>query len=215
MNLIQKMTFPKEFKEAIRELPPIEKDRLILRLLKKDIALANRLLFELVSDATVEEEREKTKERLNQLIERISKNYYTADYLNVEIRSMSGVINEHVFTTKDKSGEISLNLYIIKEFLNQNKQKLSSFSYQKSRKFYVGIISRIFKVLILIQKLHEDYFLEFKDDLEQIGNLILENPNLQKTAIDNGLDIHWLIDGTIPNEIEKIVKQIRVSGLLK
>lgn len=209
------MTFPKEFKEAISELPSIEKDRLILRLLKKDIALANRLLFELVSDSTVEEEREKTQVRLNQLIERVSKNYYTADYLNVEIRSMSGVINEHVFTTKDKSGEISLNLYIIKEILNRNKQKLSSFSYQKSRKFYVGIISRIFKVLILIQKLHKDYFLEFKDDLEQIGNLILENLNLQKTAIDNGLDVHWLIDGTIPDEIEKIVKQIRANGLLK
>lgn len=209
------MTFPKEFKEAISELPSIEKDRLIMRLLKKDIALANRLLFELVSDSTVEEEREKTKERLNQLIERVSKNFYTPDYLNVEIRSMSGVINEHVFTTKDKSGEISLNLYIIKEFLNQNKQKLSSFSYQKSRKFYVGIISRIFKVLILIKKLHEDYFLEFKDDLEQIGNLILENPNLQKTAIDNGFDVHWLIDGNIPDEIEQIVKHIRANGLLK
>lgn len=209
------MTFPKEFKEAISELPSIEKDRLILRLLKKDIALANRLLFELVSDATVEEEREKTEERLNQLISRVSKNFYTPDYLNVEIRSMSGVINEHVFTTKDKSGEISLNLYIIKEILSRNKQKLNSFNFQKSRKFYIGIIARIFKILILIKKLHEDYFLEFKDDLEKIGNLILENPNLQKTAIENGLDIHWLIDGTIPDEIEKIVKQIRANGLLK
>lgn len=209
------MQFPKEFKEAISELAPIEKDRLILRLLKKDLALANRLLFELVSDSTVEEEREKTKERLNLSVTRASKNFYTPDYLNVEIRSMSGEINEHVFTTKDKLGEISLNLYIIKEILSRNKQKLSSFNYQKSRKFYVGIIARIFKVLVLIKKIHEDYFLEFKDDLEAIGNLILENQNLQKTAIDNRLDIHWLIDGTIPEEIEPIVKQIRANGLLK
>lgn len=209
------MTFPKEFKEAISELPSIEKDRLILRLLKKDLALANRLLFELVSDSTIEDEREKAKERLNQLIERVSKITHTPDYLNVEIRYMSGIINEHVFTTKDKSGEISLNLYIIKEILNRNKQRLNSYNYQKSRKFYVGIIARIFKVLILIKKIHEDYFLEFKDDLAEIGDLILENQNLQKISIDNGLDVQWLIDGTIPDEIDQIVKQIRANGLLK
>ena len=40
------MTFDKDFKEAISHLPSSEKDKLILRLLKKDLVLANRLYFE-------------------------------------------------------------------------------------------------------------------------------------------------------------------------
>ena len=51
--------FHKEFKEALSRLPSKEKDKLILRLLKKDLVLANRLLFELLSTNTVEEERQK------------------------------------------------------------------------------------------------------------------------------------------------------------
>ena len=55
------MTFPKEFKEALSHLPSKEKDKLILRLLKKDITLANRLMFELVNTNTVDEQRNKIK----------------------------------------------------------------------------------------------------------------------------------------------------------
>lgn len=47
------MTYPKEFKEALSNLPSKEKDKLILR-----------LLFELVSTKTVEEQRDKLEERL-------------------------------------------------------------------------------------------------------------------------------------------------------
>ena len=53
------MILPKELKEAITHLSSTEKDKLIFRLLKKDLALANRLLFELVSSETVEEKRKK------------------------------------------------------------------------------------------------------------------------------------------------------------
>ena len=40
--------FDKEFKTAIENLPSTEKDKLIFRLLKKDLDLVNRLYFELV-----------------------------------------------------------------------------------------------------------------------------------------------------------------------
>lgn len=41
--------YSKEFKEAISRLPSTEKDKLIFRLLKHDMALENRLYFELVN----------------------------------------------------------------------------------------------------------------------------------------------------------------------
>ena len=50
--------FDKEFKTAIHNLSDLEKDKLILRLLRKDLDLANRLYFELVDTETVEQKRE-------------------------------------------------------------------------------------------------------------------------------------------------------------
>lgn len=47
------MKFPEELKEGISQLPSKEKEKLIFRLLKHDLDLANRLLFELVSTDTV------------------------------------------------------------------------------------------------------------------------------------------------------------------
>lgn len=51
------MKFDKKFKEAISHLESQEKDKLIFRLLKHDLNLANRLYFELLSTKTVDEKR--------------------------------------------------------------------------------------------------------------------------------------------------------------
>ena len=45
--------FDKEFKTAIHNLSDVEKDKLILRLLRKDLDLANRLYFVLLYTETV------------------------------------------------------------------------------------------------------------------------------------------------------------------
>ena len=41
-----------EFKKALQELPEKEKDKLILRLLRRDMDLAGKLFFELVDGNT-------------------------------------------------------------------------------------------------------------------------------------------------------------------
>jgi len=58
------MTFEPEFKKALHLLSDADKDKLILRLLKHDLNLANQLLFELVATDSVEDRREKLKERI-------------------------------------------------------------------------------------------------------------------------------------------------------
>lgn len=209
------MTFPKELKEAISLLPSKEKDKLIFRLLRRDLPLANRLLFELVSEVTVEEQRAAVKENLKIKIERSSNNYYSPSYLNIDVRSMSAEISEHLFTTKDKFGEISLNLYLINSILEKNKKNILSATPGRADKFCIPAVARVFKILLLINKLHEDYFLEFRDDLEKLGQLIIDNPYLAKTAIHHGLDVNWLLSGEIPSNIEQIYKAIRAEGLLK
>lgn len=209
------MQLPKELKEAISQLPSQEKDKLIFRLLKKDLVLANRLLFELVSDKTVEEQRTTVRKGLTNQIERATNLFYSAGYLNMDVRYMSGDINEHVSVTKDKFGEISLNLYMISEILKKNKNNILSQTPDKAQKFCVAVIARAFKILLLIDKMHEDYRIEFEEDLKMFGKLIGDNPYLMKTAIHHGFDVNWLISGEIPENITQIHKELRINGFLK
>jgi len=57
--------------------------------------------------------------------------------------------------------------------------------------------------------------LEFKEDIEAIGKYIGENHILMKTAINNGLDVNWLIRFNIPENIADIHKELRKKGFLK
>lgn len=210
------MTYPKEFKEAISNLPSKEKDKLILRLLKNNLPLANRLLFELVHTDTVEERREKVEESLRSRISRNKENYYSVGWLNMDVRDFSGIINEHVSMTRDKFGEAHLNLIMINEVLRLNKNFiLNGKPPRKKRKFCVAVIARAFKILLLIKKLDQDYFIEFEENLIQFGKHISENKDLSKEAINNGFDVNWLLNAEIPEDIVAIHKEVRAQGFLK
>ena len=207
--------FSKELKKAIEELPSIEKDKLIFRLLKKDLDLANRLHFELVSTETVEERRGKFEELMIKQINQVSGRFYSVGYLLQDIRYVSGDINEHVKITKDKIGEISLNIKMLNQLLKLNNARIQEAAIHKSSTMCIYIIARAFKILLLIKAIDEDYFIEFKEDLKSLGLLIGNNPKLMKTAINNGLDMNWLILGEIPENILKIHKDLRLNGYLK
>ena len=207
--------FPKEFKKAIEELPSIEKDKLIFRLLKKDLDLANRLHFELVSTETVEDRRDNFEKTMVKNINRITDRFYSVGYLLQDIRYLSGDINEHVRITKDKFGEIRLNIKMLNHLLKLNNMRIQNESYSKSYTMCIYVIARAFKILLLIKAIHEDYMIDFKEDLSLLGQLISNNPSLMKTAIHNGLDINWLLDGEIPEDIVAFHKDLRQKGFLK
>ena len=212
---ISKMTFEKEFKTALQNLPSAEKDKLILRLLKRDLDLANRLLFELVSTQSIEDRRELIQNEVTIAIKRASNRFYSLGYLLMDMRELSGRITEHVKITKDKFGEISLNLQMLNEILTINKLYIVNSKPKDAHTFCVYVIARAFKILMLINVLHEDYRIEFKNDLEKLGLLISENRLLIKTAFYNGLDVKWLLESVIPTNIVAIHKDIRSNGFLK
>lgn len=209
------MKFSKEFKEAISHLPAKEKDKLLFRLLKKDLILAKRLEFELISPQTVDERRAEMKQSITEEVQRISANFYSPGYLNMDIRYISGSITEHVKITKDKFGEASLNLHLLIEVLKGNSQNISNQSFHKARKLCVAIIARAYKILLLIYKLHEDYFIDLEDELKELGLLIGKNHYLMKHAIFNGFDVNWLIQGEIPEDIVEFHKDLKSKGYLK
>ena len=207
--------FSKEFKKAIQELPNSEKDKLIFRLLKRDLDLANRLYFELVDVETVEDKRAAFEIEMIKKINYFSDRYYSVGYLLQDTRFLSGDITNHVKITKDKFGEISLNLKMLNHLLTINNKRIETVTYSKAYTLCIYVIARAFKILLLIKAIDEDYFLDFKENLSTLGKLIYDNPFLMHTAIDNDLDVNWLILGEIPENIVAIHKEIRANGFLK
>jgi hypothetical protein len=208
------MKFDKEFKEAISHLPSKEKDKLILRLLKKDLNLANRLYFELLDDRSVNDRRSEMEEKIIVSVKESFNHFYSPGYLMMDLRDISGEITNHVRTTKDKYGEVSLNLLMLNEALIRHDQNILSSTHGKARKLCLYIIARAFKILVLISKLNDDLLIDFRDNLELLGQLISKNDFLMKTAIQNGFNVNWLVKVDIPDRIEDIHKDIRSQGYL-
>lgn len=209
------MTFDPEFKKALQLLPIEAKDKLILRLLKHDLQLASRLRFELVDTNSVQDKREQVRNSVIKRIQLATERCYSIGYLLMDVREISGEINEHLSITNDKLGEISLNCLMLRNLLELNNGLISTEKQDKAYTLCIYIVARVFKILLLIQKQHEDLHLEFKEDIEVIGKLMGDNHNLMKTAINNGLDVNWLIQFNIPRNIAVIHKTLRENGLLK
>lgn len=209
------MKLPDELKEAISNLTAKEKDKLLFRLIRKDDMLANQLLFELVSTDSVEDKRGETKQNLAKQIDKICARFQSTANLHLDIREMSAFITEQCKISKDKYGEAYLNLWMCNEILERNKENILSERYVKALKLCIALIARCFKIMLLIKKLHEDYLVEFEDDLKKLGELISNNPYLIKTAMHHGLDVNWLLQAEIPEDIEQKQKELRAQGFLR
>lgn len=209
------MKFSKEFKEAVLHLSESEKDKLLIRLLKKDENLVNRLYFELIDDQTVDDHRLKMESRVEVRAEEITRFAKSLNHLKMLTRYLSGEISEHVRITKDKFGEVSLNLLMLNTLLQHSKKLFRKSTQIQARKFSLYVIVRTYRTLLLIDKMHEDLHMEFEDDLHQLGNLIGDEPKLMQFALQNGLDVNWLITNEIPEDIAQYHKDLKAQGFLK
>ena len=211
------MTFDKEFKDAISRLPSAEKDKLIFHLLKNNLPLANRLHFELVSSDSQEDRREQAKKEIEKWVNSSRQHckYSTPGLLMMNMRDTSGVINDHVHTTKDKYGEVYLQLFLLKEYLKVYNDFFKNSSAEKAYRMNIYCVAKAFKIMVLLKKLHKDVQADFEDDLRETGHLFGDNPLLMKAAMHNGLDVNWLIRNDIPENIDKIEKDLRQRGYLK
>lgn len=208
------MEFSKEFKAALSQFSSKEKDKLIFRLLKKDKLLSKKLYFELIEEETTDDKRNTMESYLKERITDLSKHIGNPKYFLVLVRKLSGEITEHVKVTTDKFGDVFLNLFLVNTILEHN-DKLSRQRFDAVYKLYIYLINKIIKALIQIQKLDEDYWLEFDKILTDIDFQLHENLYLEKLCINNGLDFNWLKCENIPDHFELIVKDIRSQGFLK
>ena len=136
------MEYSKEFKAALSEFTPIEKDRLIFRLLKKDKLLSKKLYFELIDQETTDDKRNAMEELIEERILLASKYISNSKYFLVLIRKLSAEITEHVKITTDKFGDVYLNLFLINKILQYN-DKLNRERFDNVYKLYNNLINKL------------------------------------------------------------------------
>lgn len=208
------MKFNKEFKDTVLGLSQTEKDKLLLRLLKKDKVLSKELYFQLIDTDSVDDHQLEMEKYIKGKVAYFATKRYTANYLIKRMRSVSNDISNHVKVTKDKLGDSYLNLLLLVEVLELFNSKLEKTTPGLARKLCIFYLTKTFKILIGITKLHEDYHLEHRENLERLGELFSKNKHLMRTAKQNGFDLEWLITTEIPVDIEERYKQIKGAGYL-
>lgn len=208
------MEYSKEFKQALSEFSPIEKDRLIFRLLKKDKLLSKKLYFELIDPETTDQKRDQMEEIIAEKALLASKYIGNPKYYLSTIRTISAEITEHVKVTTDKFGEIHLQLFLVKKIL-ENNDKLNQQRFDSVYKLYIYLINKIVRALLLIKKTDEDYWLEFDVLLSEIDFQIHQNIYLEKLCINNSFDFNWLKSENIPDHLDLIIKDLKSQGFLR
>lgn len=180
---------PDELKAAISKMPDKEKDKLLFRLIAKEEALVNRLTFELLEGAGSREER---RSELAISIERdvtyAIRAFYSPGFLLLDLRAISGDINRHVKATKDRYGEIELNLLMLNLALEGIDGLLDQFPAAKARTFSNYVVKRALKLQKLLSKMHDDIRLDFEGEMERLGQFIRNSSYLKKTAEREGLE---------------------------
>jgi hypothetical protein len=178
-----------ELKKEIAQLPHKEKDKLLFRLIAKDEALIEKLTFQLLEGGnTREERREELKDEIRRLLQQSDEYFYSPGYLLLDLRSISGMITKHVRTTRDKYGEIELNLFMLNYALKLMGEKIQPFDAYKSRTLNTYIVKRAMKLQSLLGKLHEDYRLDFEEDMKSLARFLRADPQLVAEAEVLGLE---------------------------
>lgn len=209
------MKFEQDFKDALKGLPEKEKDKLLLRLLKKDFSLANQLYFQLVETRSVEELRTEVETKMVKFLKNRGNQFYSPGVLMMVLRDTSGMINEHVSNTKDKYGDPYLNCVMLIKTLQANKEHLLDCTKYESFKLNAYIVARIFKILTQVKALHEDLQYDFQELFEHLLDEMVEIPDLMDATIFHGLDLNWIHYRQIPDDIVAIQKDLRQRGYLK
>ena len=209
------MKFNDDFKVALSQLPSVEKDRLLWRLIKRDKLLARRLEFELLAPYDAIDKRNELAELIRKEIAYFCERGWRLAEILTQCRGFSGDITRHVYVTKDKIGEVSLNFVLLIEALDILNNPMYKFSWRTAQRYVNYMVNKLFRTCMLINKLHVDLHIELEDEAHKLGKIIGANDNLMKQMIRVMFDVNWLLELDIPEDIDKHYKEIRQQGFLR
>lgn len=186
------MKLEEQLKAAIVRMPVSDKDKLLLRLVAKDVKLVRRLVFELVEGGETRDERAaELKGKIANALKPSNVGIASPDFLLYEFRYWNTRITEHVQATKDKVGEVSLSFFMLAEGIRNHSQMLQKYSSATSSTVSPYLIKRMKILLVKAEKVHEDYFIEFRRDVQELLEHIWEIPALAIWAKELGLPRYW------------------------
>ena len=209
------MKFTDDFKAALALLPSKEKDRLLWRLIKRDELLARRLEYELLAPYDALDKRNELATHIRKKTTSFYERRWRLSEILPQMRGFSGDITRHVYITKDKVGEILLNLVLLQEALGLLQYSSYMFAGRNAQKYILYMLNKLFRTCMLFNKLHIDYHIELEDDAHKLGEIIEANSDLMKYVKHHKFNVNWLLDFDIPDDLDKIYKTIKQQGLLK
>lgn len=182
-----------ELKKAIKELPEREKDKLLLRLIAKDGMLVKKLNHQLLEDEVdMESKREELAEQMRKHFSAEGFGFWshTPGLVMMEMRSFSGELTRHVKITKDKYGEVQLNLLLINmPFRTQSKTLYDN--QHRADKFADYVCKKAQTIFKKLATLDRDYYLEFEKDVNEMLQHLQQYPPTARLMQTYGLPATW------------------------
>lgn len=182
-----------ELKQAIRTLPMPEKDKLLLRLIAKDHLLVEKLHHQLLEDEADQ------KYRREALAEQIRNHFaaegfgywsHTPGLVMMEMRSFSGEISRHVKVTRDKYGEVQLNLVLVNATFTAQRHLLYN-NQHRADKFADYVCKKAQAILKKLRTLDRDYYLDFEQDVNAMLQHLQQYPPTVPLMPAYDLPQHW------------------------
>ena len=159
------MPLSDDLKKAIVSMPQKEKDKLLLQLVSKNDNLVLRLEFELLEQGDTLNLR---RDEIKKSILRVAKmTHDTPGWMMMDMRTLNGLITQHVKTTKDKYGDIELTLFLLKTFFDYQLDLLRVHN-GKSDSCAEYIAKRTDGLVKKLQKLDEEYYVDFGTDVQKL-----------------------------------------------
>ncbi|QCR21077.1 hypothetical protein [Pontibacter sp. SGAir0037] len=148
-------------KKAIQQLSEKEKEAIILKAIRRDGELQDIVAFEL-EELTLEEAMEQTSDTIHALLINAS-GRSLSKALTKALRKAAKEIARFKRITKDAKGEVELHLYLLRLIFSNYTGQFDSYY----KVFYTTTARLLLRTMQLIRKnLHEDYHLEYKDELD-------------------------------------------------
>ncbi len=207
--------FTPEFKAALAMLPSKEKDKLLWRLIKRDELLARRLEFELLAPYDAIDKRNELAEQIQNIIISMLGRRERLSAILSQFRYLSGDITRHVYITKDKVGEISLNFVLLQVAMQLLNNTSYLFGGRNTQKYVVYMLNKLYRICMLVNKLHSDFHIELEDDAQKLGEIMQANPDLMKYVKHHKFNVNWLLDFEIPDDLDEHYKVVKQEGLLR
>ena len=165
----------KEFKQAIKEIPVKELQKLVMQFASKNREIYDFINLQYVEGEDAEEELfEETKEKISDEILFLGERGIIQKNLAKAITKSVGYINHFVKVTKNKNREADLLRNLLDKVFENYADELGTCWTVFDSKLAVTT-NRLYN--LVTKKLHEDYWIEFREDLNRFLDVLHSRSN--------------------------------------